>query len=379
MPAGLLLVTVFGGLISGCGGGGESSAAPTLPAIHVEPLTDAVEAVSEARAVAKDGKIFITGGDRAVGGVSSVQVFDPVTRTFAMHGQMLQRRFVHSATVSSEGRLIIAGGFNYDIGGRFLRTVEEYEPTTGASAPLPELCDARDNHHAVALDGGRIMIIGGDSDEAGYISRVEIYDPDSGPDRCDRHLSVGRVHEAVADPSDGYVYVFGGLSVAPDFSVVYEKSIERVSKTTGQVEPAGSMLRGRKQFEATPLENGSVLITGGFSEGLPIAEAELYDPKTGISVELPAMTIPRAGHGATLLAGGDVLVSGGIGPDGVLQSTELFKLEGKEFVAGPKMRAARSLHVSIGTSDGGVLLSGGYQGSATYTKISGLVQQAAHH
>lgn len=346
------------------------------PAIFIDPVGDAVEAVSEARAIAKDGKIFITGGDRAIGGVPTVQMFDPSTKTLSVHGQMLQRRFVHSATVTSEGRLIIAGGFNYDVGGRFLNTVEEYDTSTGVSVSRPVLCDARDNHHAIALDDGKIMLIGGDSDESGYISRIEIYDPDSGPDRCDRHLSVGRVHEAVADPGDGYVYVFGGLSVAPDFSVVYEKSIERISKTTGAIELAGNMHAGRKQFEATPLRDGTVLITGGFHDGIPTAKAELYDPKTGGSVELSPMTVARAGHGATLLAGGKVLISGGIGPDGVLQSTELFDAQSKEFVVGPQMRARRSLHVAIGSGDGGVLLSGGYQGNATYTRISGLVREA---
>jgi hypothetical protein len=136
------------------------------------------------------------------------------------------------------------------------------------------------------------------------------------------------------------------------------------------------MHSGRKQFEATPLKNGKVLITGGFQDGIPTGKAELYDPETGESVELPTMTVARAGHGATLLADGKVLISGGIGPDGVLQSTELFDAESREFVVGPQMRAPRSLHVAIGSGDGGVLLSGGYQGNATYTGISGLVHEA---
>lgn len=358
-------------MVAACGGNSSDESAPSTAIVPVE---DAIEAVSEARAVTKDGKVFITGGDRAIGGVATVQMFDPASKRFFLSGQLLQRRFVHSATVNSEGRLIVAGGFNYDADGRFLATVEEYDTVSGTSSARPALCAPRDNHHAVALADGRLMFIGGDSDEAGYISRVEIYDPDSGSDRCDRHLSVGRVHEAVADPGDGYVYVFGGLSVAPDFSVVYQRSIERISKTTGEIEPAGNMRWGRKQFEATPLKDGTVLITGGFSDGKPTDTAELYDPKTGLSVELPAMEDARAGHGATLLSDGKVLLSGGIGTDGVSRSTELFDPQRGDFVAGPVMRASRSLHVSVAVGDNQVLLSGGYQGDSTYTKVSSVAE-----
>jgi hypothetical protein len=70
---------------------------------------------------------------------------------------------------------------------------------------------------------------------------------------------------------------------------------------------------GTRFYTATLLQNGQVLVAGGYNPGLEevFANAELYNPSTGEWTVTGSMTTPRRHHTATLLANGEVLVIGG--------------------------------------------------------------------
>ena len=73
----------------------------------------------------------------------------------------------------------------------------------------------------------------------------------------------------------------------------------------------GSMNFAREDHTATLLQNGQVLVAGGFNQGVVIASAELYNSTTRTWTVTGNMTIPRFQHTATLLPDGNVLVTGG--------------------------------------------------------------------
>ncbi|HYO52841.1 kelch repeat-containing protein [Archangium sp.] len=103
-----------------------------------------------------------------------------------------------------------------------------------------------------------------------------------------------------------------------------------------------SLAEPRAAHTATLLEDGRVLLAGGFQAGLDdvrstLSSAELFDPVTGSLAQVPALGSPRAFHTATRLPGGKVLLAGG----------EVESVEGTVPV-----RSARVLDVAQGTSTG---------------------------
>ena len=78
----------------------------------------------------------------------------------------------------------------------------------------------------------------------------------------------------------------------------------------GGFSATGSMYAARYQFNATVLNNGKVLITGGGDvNDNPVAESELYDPTAG-TFSVVSSTAPAGWCDATLLDNGKVLITG---------------------------------------------------------------------
>jgi hypothetical protein len=117
------------------------------------------------------------------------------------------------------------------------------------------------------------------------------------------------------------------------------------------------------------LNNGKVLLTGGFN-GQPVAKAELFDPATGSFSATGSMGTPRAQHTATSLNNGTVLVAGGFSffPPGSFSSAEVFDPTTNKFTPTGPMGAPRFLHTATRLDNGLVLVTGG-QSSITIPEV----------
>ena len=81
-----------------------------------------------------------------------------------------------------------------------------------------------------------------------------------------------------------------------------------------EFQETGSQAMPHPSAPATLLANGQVLIAGG--DG-PIADAELYTPRSGTWSATGGLNTARSYHTATLLPNGQVLVAGGFDSDSV--------------------------------------------------------------
>jgi hypothetical protein len=89
-------------------------------------------------------------------------------------------------------------------------------------------------------------------------------------------------------------------------------SVELLNVSTQAITQTGHLATARACHTATLLNNGKVLVVGGFNQtGAALASTEIYDPATGLWTAGPALATARGDHTATLLASGRVLIAGG--------------------------------------------------------------------
>ena len=115
----------------------------------------------------------------------------------------------------------------------------------------------------------------------------------------------------------------------------------------------------RSGHTATLLDDGRVLIVGGFGDHGSLATAWLYDPTVALWTRAPSMSVARMGHTSTRLADGRVLAVGGAccpRPVGA----EVFDVVNLTWLPSGPMAEPRSGHAATLLADGRVLVVGGF-------------------
>ncbi|CAF4840976.1 unnamed protein product, partial [Rotaria magnacalcarata] len=62
------------------------------------------------------------------GSTNSAELYDPLTDIWTSTGNMTFQRFYHTASVLSNGKVLVAGGYVYS---GYSNTAELYDPSTG--------------------------------------------------------------------------------------------------------------------------------------------------------------------------------------------------------------------------------------------------------
>ncbi|MCK2239051.1 MULTISPECIES: kelch repeat-containing protein [unclassified Crossiella] len=112
---------------------------------------------------------------------------------------------------------------------------------------------------------------------------------------------------------------------------------------------------------AVRLGNGKVLLVGGTgADGVPVAEAAVFDPAADAWLPAKPLSTARVQHTTTLLATGRVLVAGGLDSTGkALKSAELYDPISGSWTTLPAMQGARAGHTATALPDGSALITGG--------------------
>lgn len=112
---------------------------------------------------------------------------------------------------------------------------------------------------------------------------------------------------------------------------------------------------------AVALNDGRVLLAGGYGPTGPIGDATIYDPASDSFTAAAPMLVPRSGHTATLLADGRVLVTGGspLPSSPATNHSELYDPVANTWTATGWLNEPRQSHTATRLPDGRVLAIGG--------------------
>jgi len=169
-----------------------------------------------------------------------------------------------------------------------------------------------------------------------------------------------RAQQATALLQNGKVLVAGGWSLPGNLA-----ASEIFDPATGTWSLTGSMALDHASAPAVTLPNGKVLVAGGCINGCtnvtPVAE--LYDPATGKWSYTGYLGSPRYYYTATLLKTGKVLVVGGCNAaacGGVTASAELYDPATGTWTPTGSLNVARDYQTATLLASGNVLITGGY-------------------
>jgi hypothetical protein len=218
--------------------------------------------------------------------------------------------------------------------------------STAYFSPTDSMSAARDSAPTATLEDGTVLFVG----EDGLPSQV--YDPASGHFALTGPLNEVRSQIAAIRLDDGRVLVVGGWN-----GIAAVASVELYDPRSRTFSSAGSMLSARARPVVAKLSDGRVLIAGGHDGTAAHGSAELYDPVSGGFIETGSMSIGRVGT-ATALASGSVLVIGGPS-DGTGASAEIYDPALGGFTATGELNIARHGHAATPLADGRVLVTGG--------------------
>jgi Galactose oxidase, central domain len=307
----------------------------------------------------QNGKVLFVGGKLSSAVITSAaEIYDPATRTFAATGNLNFPRDFHSATLLLDGKVLIAGGMS-----TISRpaSAEIYDPTAGTFSLTGSLQEPRNNHSATALPDGSVLVA--DGTDGQLLSSIETYDPASGVFTSPGvFMKATRMGHGTTQLADGRMLLTGGQ----DASFNVNSSAEIFDPAAGIFSLTGSLNQGRYGHTATLLNNGNVLVVGGYSDPggtnlVPLAE--LYDTVSGTFSLTASPNVPRAYHTATLLPNGMVLIAGGeIAGGQAASSAELYDPQAGSFTPAGNMSAPRYNHTATLLNDGRVLIAEGISG-----------------
>ena len=263
--------------------------------------------------------------------------------TFQKTGSMNVARISHTATLLSNGEVLVAGGDNPSLGGGYLASAELYNPATGSWTLTGSMTTPRERHQGVLLSSGEVLVAGG-INASGTLASAELYNPSTGAWTATGSMITARSNFSLTLLADGEVLAVQGTSAelynpatgtwratgSPTSSVGGPKAAllqdgqvlaigesintpsELYDPSTGTWSATGSAGTTIINTITPRLPSGEVFVTGGFQSGKrAYSTAALYDPSTGQFTPESGPCSCSGFNGAALQTG-EVLVAGGL-------------------------------------------------------------------
>jgi hypothetical protein len=318
-------------VIAGSGSARDSS---RLHAGVFDPVTQNVTTFSleydmfcNGMVVLPDGRPLVMGGTMQYQppmwlGLPYTSAFSPESGTFTRTATMSGGRWYPTATVLSDGRVMVISGLNDSIGvGHVInRKVQIYDPATdrwadAGTATFPGL----------PLYPRQTLLPTGEVFVSGAAPTSQFFDPKTfawraGPKTIYPHArNYGTSVLLPLTPANQFaptVMILGGGLKKGNITNTTETidlSVPQPKWTQGP-----PMIQPRIDLNATILPNGQVLVSGGSSTGeeeeTAVLQSEIYDPVAQTMKPMASMAYPRLYHSNTLLLPDATVLAAGSNP-----------------------------------------------------------------
>jgi uncharacterized repeat protein (TIGR01451 family) len=260
----------------------------------------------------QDGTVLLTGGTESP---RAAIIFNPTNSTFTSVSNLLNPRSTHTSTLLPDGRVLLTGD------GSSSPSAELYVPALRGFVSTGPRTTGSTGHRAFLQPNGTVALLGATPTNELYVIATGTFLPTIAADSS-------QYASCAAELLNGNLLMAGGYT---DPSLRTVATLFHPASTNFTL--TGNMIYEHRRATATRVPNGQVLIVGtDFNYAYtPAAQhtPELYDPLTGGFARTAVLAQGRQDHTATLLQDGTVLIAGGFywmlyGPSGVLSSTEIF-------------------------------------------------------
>jgi uncharacterized repeat protein (TIGR01451 family) len=273
-----------------------------------------------------------------------------------------------TATLMHNGRVLIAGG--QDTSGNHLATVLVFDPqaspgsqwtTATSTTPTPSMASRRSRHTATLLSDGKVLIAGGlgcsastspcTDAEGSSLAAADIYDPDSGVSTVGSFASTTDMgtsrfdHAAALVPTTGNVRVFGGFT--GEVLIYASPAVIGTGNQAVSYEPlsegaAGNDIRVTHRCDdavgsVTVIEPGSVDDVEVLIPGTPsgcVITATVADVVAAVNLNSSVLWASTTGSSELPVEGRAATGTDGRGPPTALASTERFNIVPESWEAG---------------------------------------------
>ena len=319
---------------------------------------------------------------------------------------MITARTNPTVTLLGNGKVLVTGGTVTGTTSGSTNLAELYDPKLNTWTYTSKSMNVkRVGHTATLLDNGKVLVVGGDA--VGVTGTAELYDPVSDTwTALAKSTAINQFSPASSHiyhtatclsppPACGQVLVIGGInsidSTGNASVELYDSSVgtngiwysSTAATPTLVITPAITVSGSRYHHTTTRLNDGTILIAGGFNGLGAISDAEILTltpvagaaPTGAWALAGTGLSIASYSHTATLLSDGTVLIVGGsAGGGAALSRVELYDPVASAFnKQSYTLSTARYNHIAISLADGtgsdtgNILIAGGDNASGTLT------------
>ncbi len=172
-----------------------------------------------------DGRVLVAGGYTGntiweiTGSTNSAEIFDSVSGTFIPAGSFIGDRASHTATLLASGQIVLAGGVRadpYSSTYEFLAydDAQSFDPAATLFTFLAQMNAFRSSHTATLLSNGQILVAGGGSSLSQWTpdNTAELFDPTISAFNITGGMAKPRLGHSATLLLDGRVLITGGTS-----------------------------------------------------------------------------------------------------------------------------------------------------------------------